>query len=168
MLRFVVLLTLFTLLFNTGFYLFIAPSTAYQRYLNGNARASSALLGMFREEVSASGTVLSSPMNSVDIRRGCDAIQVTAFFLFGVLASPVAVSRLNRAAVIFLGSAFLLFANLVRIISIYYAGVYSPRLAEILHIDVWQPAFIFLTIFLWLMWVWHAACAGSAKVHAAK
>ena len=166
-LRFVVLLVMFTVLFNAVFYLFIANSRAYEACLHWNARASVSALRLLGEDAFASGTLLTSSRNSVDIRRGCDAIQVTAFFVFGVLASPVPVSRMQRAAVALIGALVLLTVNLIRIISLYYAGIYSARLADIMHIDVWQPAFIFLTVFLWLAWAWRATRAASRTVHVA-
>jgi exosortase/archaeosortase family protein len=166
-LRFVLLLVLFTVLFNAVFYLLIANSRFYQHYLNWNAQASAAILRLFGDDADAMGTVLGSARNVVDIRRGCDAIQVSAFFVFGVFASPIAVTFKHRAAVALIGAVFLLTVNLVRIISLYYAGIYSSRLADILHIDIWQPAFIFLTIFLWLAWVWRATRPDPRSIHAA-
>jgi exosortase/archaeosortase family protein len=166
-LRFVLLMIVFTVLFNAVFYLFIANSRAYKEYLHWNAKASAAIMQLFGEDVLASGTLLASSRNSVDIRRGCDALQVTAFFVFGVLASPIAVTWRHRLLVALLGAAFLLLVNLVRIISLYYAGLYSPHLADVMHVDVWQPAFIFLTIFLWLAWAWRALRLHTRNANAA-
>ncbi len=164
-LRFVLLLVLFTVVFNALFYLYVANSAGYDTYLNWNARASAMVLRLFGDDAVASGTAVNSSRYGVDIRRGCDAIQVTAFFVFGVLASPVPVSWRQRAVVAALGAGFLLAVNLVRIISLYYTGIYFPSAFEIMHIDVWQPAFIFLTIFLWVAWAWRALRTGARRSH---
>lgn len=165
-LRFVVLLTLFTLVFNAFFYLFVANSRAYYRYLHWNAAASAAVMRLFGEDVAASDTLVGSPRNSVDVRSGCDAVQVTAFFVFGVLASPIAVSRMNRMLVALGGTLFLLLVNLARIISLYYTGLYAPSMSDMMHVDIWQPAFIFLTVFLWLAWIWYSLRSDSGGAHA--
>lgn len=52
-----------------------------------------------------------------------------------------------------LGTLCLLLLNVVRIVSLYYSGVYCPRMFEVLHVDLWQPVFILLPLVLWLMWV---------------
>ena len=51
----------------------------------------------------------------------------------------------------------LLSMNLVRLISLYYAGVYVPSLFEALHVEVWQAVFIFVPIVLWVIWERFAA-----------
>ena len=57
-----------------------------------------------------------------------------------------------RLAPLALGMAVLLAFNVVRIISLYYTGVYFPKAFETMHIDVWQALYIFLPIFFWIVW----------------
>jgi exosortase/archaeosortase family protein len=47
----------------------------------------------------------------------------------------------------------LLILNLVRIVSLFLIGVYSPRIFALTHIDVWQALFIFLAVLLWILWL---------------
>ena len=48
----------------------------------------------------------------------------------------------------------LLLINLIRIVSLYYFGVwFSPKVFEVMHLEVWQMAFILMPILLWLFWV---------------
>ncbi len=74
-----------------------------------------------------------------------------------------------------LGVPALLAFNMVRIVSLYYTGVYFPDAFEILHVDVWQPLFILIALLVWIAWtLWslkrrapaaagHPAAAGSPE-----
>ena len=79
-------------------------------------------------------------------------MQSSAFLAFAVLASPSRVSIVRRIPFMVLGTLSLLVLNLVRIISLYYTGVWFPRAFDAMHIDVWQPIFIFLPLVMWVVW----------------
>ena len=79
---------------------------------------------------------------------------MSAFFIFAVLAWPVPVLWWRRATGLAVGTLLLLTLNPVRIVSLYYTGIYFPSAFEVMHLDVWQPAFIVLALFFWVMWVW--------------
>ncbi len=166
MFRFVGLLALCTLGFNLWFFLGIAKSDFFQSYLQLNAEASALALQLLGDDVSAFGTAISSSRFSVDIQRGCEAIQVSAFFIFAVLAWPIPVTRARRITGLIVGSVLLLVLNLVRIMSLYYTGIYFPGAFEIMHIDVWQPAFIILAVLIWVCWLWWASRIPAVKTHA--
>lgn len=151
---FVVLLGAWMAGFNALFFLWLAPSESFQSYLRLNAEASAAVLHALGDDATVSGTSIISSRYSLDIKRGCEAIQVSAFFIFAVLAWPVPVSWWRRATGLAVGTLLLLTLNLVRIVSLYYTGIYFPSAFEAMHIDVWQPAFIALALFFWLTWVW--------------
>ncbi len=90
------------------------------------------------------------PRWSVTVGRGCDAVQPSALFVSAVLASPVALSSSLPAAVV--GTILLMTINLIRIISLLLTGIYTPKLFEVMHLDVWQALFIFLAILFWALW----------------
>ena len=151
-LRFVLVFGLLLAGFNAFFYLWFSKASLFDTYLSFNARSSAAVLSMFGDDATVNGTLLIGPRYSLDIKRGCDAIQASAFFVLGVLASPAPVSLLSRVVPLAVGTLFLLVMNLVRIVSLYYTGVYFPRAFDVLHVDVWQAWFIFLPLFLWVIW----------------
>ncbi|UCE61919.1 MAG: hypothetical protein JSU63_09325, partial [Phycisphaerales bacterium] len=70
------------------------------------------------------------------IVRGCDAIEPVAAFTAAVLASPVSVSF--KAWGILVGALALQVINLIRLVTLFFVGVYFPRALDIVHIDVWQ------------------------------
>jgi len=151
--RFVIVLVVLLVVFNALFYGWLSHTEAFDAYLALNARVSAAVLHLFGEEASATGKMISSPRYSLTIKRGCDALQASFFFTLLVIASPLTVGRRNRLAWMVGGTLLLLVVNLVRIISLYYTGVWYPSLFEVMHVEVWQVAYIVLPILLWLYWI---------------
>lgn len=135
-------------------------STSYAKkdllpsYLRGWAHISAGALKLMGERTTVSDSQVISPRFSVSIKRGCDAVQPTLLFVTAVIASPVALwSKLPGLA---FGLLFLMAMNLVRVISLFYIGIYfSMKTFDIMHHDVWQAVFIILSIFAWAVWaVW--------------
>ena len=154
MLRFITLFAAYMIPFTVFFYAVLTKTDIFQSYLNLNASASAAILRVLGEEASSEGPALRSPRSSLQIRHGCDAILPTALFMSAVLAFPIFL-RLKWTALL-LGSGALLLINLIRIITLYYARIYKPDWFHALHVDVWQPAFIFLALFFWIVWALRA------------
>ncbi|GAG21353.1 unnamed protein product [marine sediment metagenome] len=51
-----------------------------------------------------------------------------------------------------IGCSLLLVLNLVRIVTLYLTGLYYRSLFDMMHLDVWQAAFIVLAILFWAGW----------------
>ena len=127
-----------------------------------NAKASVVVMNIFGEGASARKTTISSPRYSINIAHGCDAIEPTGLFIAAVLAFPAGIR--SKFPGLLLGTGVLLTLNLVRIISLFYTGVYWPRAFEVMHEDVWQPAFVLLSLLFWITW---ALWATNPKVQPA-
>jgi len=165
-LRFVLILAGLTGLFNALFYIWLSHSSFFLTYLSWNAGCSAFLLRLFGESASSNGTSLSTPRFFLEIKQGCDALQPIAFFVFLILSSPVTVLIRSRIVPIVIGTLGLLLLNLVRIITLYYAGILFPSAFEILHIDVWQAVFIFLPLLMWIAWAQRVSRKAPTKLHA--
>ncbi len=152
-LRFVLLLTGLMILFNAFFYLYLSKADIFESYLRLNAQASAAILRLLGNGAKASGTAINAPAFSMTIRTGCDAIQASAFFVLIVLSSPVPVRLSAKLPWLIFGTLVLLTVNIVRIVSLYYVGVFYPKAFDTMHVEVWQPAFIFLPLCLWFIWL---------------
>ncbi len=152
-LRFVLVFVVLIGGFNVYFYVWFSKSEAFESYLHFNAEVSGAILRVFGESARVAETSITSPRFALNIKRGCDAIQASVFFVFLVLASPLRSPLLRRLPAIIVGMALLLLINLVRIISLYYIGVYVPSAFKTMHVEIWQALFIFLPLFLWVLWV---------------
>ena len=163
MLRFVLILGVLMGLFNGLFYVWVVRTAFFDSYLGLNAELCAGMLKWFGESVKTTGTLIASPRYSLEIKPGCDAIQASAFFVFAMLAFPSSVSRLARVPYLLVGTTVLLVLNLVRILSLYYTGVYFPKAFGVIHIDVWQTLFIFLALTLWLVWARGAVPTTEAR-----
>jgi len=119
-------------------------------YLRGWAEVSASVLNVFGENARVYDSSISSNRFSVNIKKGCDAIQPTILFICAVLASPVALKP--KIPGLILGLAFLMLMNLVRVLSLFYVGIYWNAAFEIMHHDVWQAVFIILSILAWGAW----------------
>ena len=133
-------------------------------YLGANAHLANAILRMMGEDTVMSGSSITSPRFGLTIQRGCDAIEPIALLVAAVLAFPA--PRRSKFAAVLAGTALLLGLNLVRIVSLYFTGVWFPRFFETMHVDVWQALFIVIAMILWLAWAWRVVHAQRAGSHA--
>ena len=132
----------------------LLKKTLFPGYLRFNAQAGSSILNLVGQQSSTSEFSISSARFTVDIRRGCDAVEPTALFIAAVLAFPAAFRRKIPGVVAGVGLLALL--NLVRILSLFLVGVYFPKAFAWMHGDVWQALFILLSLLLWALWVQRA------------
>lgn len=126
-------------------------SDIFQPYLGLIATTVGGIVGAFGYDVSIVDTSIRSSAYSMEIIRGCDGIEPTAAFLAAVVASPV--SLWTKVPGILLGTLVLLTVNLLRLVSLFFIGVYFPSAVDVMHEDIWQAAFIALAIVLWGFWV---------------
>jgi len=115
-----------------------------------NAVVSASILNVFGEGARAVETSITSARNSVDIAHGCDAIDPILLFTAAVLAFPSPLLR--KIPGLLTGTVVLMAINLIRIVSLYYARIHVPKWFETLHVDVWQPAFVLLSLVFWILW----------------
>ncbi len=135
--------------------------TALPAYMRANARASTVILNVFGEGATTQGTSVRSSRYSVDIRHGCDAIEPSALFIAAVLAFPAPLR--SKLPGLLLGTIVLAVINLTRIVTLFYTGIYRPAWFEAMHVDVWQPVFIVLSLTLWVIWAWWATRDSGAS-----
>jgi exosortase/archaeosortase family protein len=138
------------------FYVFIAFSQFYiKRFVPWHhqliAKVSGGMLTVLGQDITVADTSISSQMFSVQIVRGCDAVEAIALYVCAVLAFPL--PFLKKLPGIIAGVLLLLVLNLVRVVSLFLIGVYSPTIFDMMHIDVWQALFIFLAVLLWILWL---------------
>jgi exosortase H (IPTLxxWG-CTERM-specific) len=132
----------------------VVDTSIIPAYMRVNATASAAIINIFGEGSVARGTSVSSSRFSVNIQHGCDAVAPTMLFVAAVLAFPAPLMAKFPGAVV--GTIILALINLVRIIALFFTGIYFPKAFEVMHVDVWQPVFILLALTLWIAWAWWA------------
>lgn len=124
------------------------------RFLSWNlakhARWSGGVLSMLGNDITVSGTLVMSPRFSMQIVRGCDALEPAALFLSAVIAFPVGFRKKLLGAL--LGIVLIEATNVVRMVTLYYVGVYWRQYFEMMHVEVWQAAFIVISVTFWALW----------------
>ena len=160
-LRFVLIFGVLIVLFYSVFYWRSSEDTLMGRvfpwYLSRYAEAGGTVLNWLGQEVRVVGQSMHTNSFSVRIVRGCDAMEATALFVAGVLAFPVSYRRKITGVVA--GVLILAVVNLIRIVTLFFIGVYFRKFFHMMHIDVWQALFILMTISLWFLWAWWATGA---------
>jgi len=153
-------LVVFALLMGVFYAVFLLPPNRYPRighafeaYLSCYARMAGWVINLFGENATVIGQNIASSRFAVQVVRGCDAMDATAMLVAAIVASPVSIRR--KMPGILAGVLLLAVVNLLRIVSLFYVGIYWPAAFNTIHFHVWQPVFIVLAVGGWLMWaVW--------------
>jgi len=148
-------LVVFAFAFGACYFLFgVAPGVRLgliKPYTNLLASAVAAVINLFGAGATAAGAQITSPRFSISIEMGCDGVEASSLFLAGVLAFPT----LWRARLIgfALGIPLIHAINLVRLVGLYYAGVYLPSVFEELHVYVAQTIVILFSTAILILWL---------------
>jgi exosortase H (IPTLxxWG-CTERM-specific) len=109
------------------------------------------VLNVFGEGATVRQQILSSRRFSVAIYNGCNGLEAILIFASGVLAFPATPRR--KLLGLLLGFLAIQVANIVRVVSLFYIGVFKPAWFSAAHIFIWQSIIIVLSVVLWLVWV---------------
>lgn len=130
----------------------VAPYTAFIARLSGSA------LRLLGEQATVAGCVVSSPRFAVTIFNGCNGLITSLIFISGVLAFP---ARWSAKAIGVVGGLLAIqLINLVRVVSLFYIGIYFPALFNDAHIVIWQSVVILAGVALWIAWAELIAAPG--------
>ena len=84
------------------------------------------------------------------IFNGCNGLITSLIFISGVLAFP---ARWQAKVIGVVGGlAAIQLLNLVRIVSLFYIGIFFPALFNDAHIFIWQSIVILAGVGLWIAW----------------
>ncbi len=129
----------------------VAKGDVRRAYLKLIARVSGGTLAVLGYDTTVDGVSVSSPRFSMKIVRGCDATDPAAAFVAAVLASPTSIwAKIPGIAI---GTLALLTINLLRVVSLFFVGIYFPSAFKTIHHGIWQASFIVLAIACWAIWV---------------
>ena len=155
---------LYALILTVGFpVLALRPvnDSVVNRYTTFVAHEARLALLVFGEEATVQGQVLASPRFSVVIHNGCNGLEAILIFVCGVAAFPSPWRRkLTGVAIGFVAiQAF----NVVRIVALFYTGVYRPDWFGAAHVFVWQSLVVVFAVGLWVLWVQRHARPTAAR-----
>ena len=80
----------------------------------------------------------------------CTGVYPLSVYLSGVIAYPSGWSAKLVGVLLGIGGGFTL--NIVRLVSLFYIGVYFHNVLDEFHLLVWQSLVIVFTLLLWLFW----------------
>lgn len=146
--------------FHLVYFEFVTPSAAFAWYLNLSSRVAAAMLALVGEQVTVSGDVMRSSF-SMSVKQGCDGLQAMAILAIGVLAFPVAIAK--KIPGVAFGVGLLLGLNLVRIASLFWAGLHAQKQFQTLHVHVWPAILIFSAWIFWVLWAMWATRPRNAE-----
>jgi exosortase H (IPTLxxWG-CTERM-specific) len=115
------------------------------------AKAVAAIINLFGAGAIANDAIVQSPKFTLSIAMGCDGVEATCLFLAGVLAFPT--SWRARLIGLATGLPLIQLINVVRLVGLYYAGVFLPSVIDELHIYVAQAIVIFLSTAILIYWL---------------
>ncbi len=125
------------------------------------ANVGSKLLTLIGIPAKSNGDTIANATFSISVKQGCDSLEALAIFICGVLAFP---SKLTiKLYGLLFGSFIILFMNLIRLVHLFWVGLYHHDLFDLFHLEIWQGFFIILSIVLWLLWVLKAV--KPSKLH---
>lgn len=136
-------------------YSFPYPSGSWgQRFSDGYLRAyahvAAWVLSVFEPRITVSGQDIVGRYG-LRIIHGCDAIDAQVLLLAAILAFPLQSwrRRLWGAAI---GLLIVTAANVVRICSLYYVGLYAPAYFDLFHHELWPLALIAIAAGTFVLW----------------
>ena len=138
----------------------IVSSQALSGFLEFTARITHFSLRLLGTQCEINGTIISSPVFSIRVGHECTAIIPMLILFSAVLAFPSTIKQ--KLSCILIGLPVLFVLNLVRVVTLYYIGVYIPDFLETAHFIVWQSVMIVAVIGLWLLWVGKVVNVSSA------
>lgn len=133
------------------YYATVLDSEGFQAYLAVVAKISGAFLSLFSSDITVNGSRISNRFFVVEIAQGCDAIQVCSLLAAAVIAFPVRIGCKLRGLV--LGILWLQLLNFLRIVTLFWIGMYFSHVFQTAHEFVWPGILIVLTIVTWILWV---------------
>jgi exosortase H (IPTLxxWG-CTERM-specific) len=124
-------------------------------------KISHGLIGISGGKARVEGAVLRDPASgfAVEMRDGCNAVNVTILLWSAILAFPAA-WRL-KALGLLAGSLLIQALNLVRFISLFYIGQYSMTWFDFAHGYLWESLLVLDTMMVFCLWA-NRACRYGA------
>jgi exosortase H (IPTLxxWG-CTERM-specific) len=147
------------------YYAMALDSEGFRAYLGVLAKISAAILSLFESDVVVRGTRISGNSFAIEVAQGCDAIEVCSLLAAAVIAFPIGFKHKLRGLAV--GILLLQIFNLLRIITLYWAGSYSTSAFKMAHETVWPGILITITVVIWILWVRWETQAELSVDHAA-
>ena len=122
---------------------------------------SHALIRACGGKATAAGAILRAPSGfGIEMRDGCNAINVTILLWAAVLAFPAKWKM--KLAGLAAGSLVIQAVNVIRFITLFYIGQYSAMWFDFAHGYLWESLIVLDTMVIFWLWVSRVSRAGNA------
>lgn len=111
------------------------------------------LIALLGREIHTSGVIIydiATPF-AVMIEAGCNGIEATILLIAAVLAFPAPWK--NKLYGLLIGIAAIQGLNLVRIVSLFFIGLWNATAFEWAHLYIWQALIMLDAIVVFLLWI---------------
>jgi exosortase/archaeosortase family protein len=126
------------------------------------AQITLALIRLAGMEAVREASIISHPNGfAYEISRGCTGLVGAALLAIAISAYPAA--RRSKLIGILVCVPTFAVINLVRLVHLFYLGVYQPQLFHTAHAVVWQLGMMAAVFGLWLGWTVRAGRRGSVE-----
>jgi exosortase H (IPTLxxWG-CTERM-specific) len=149
-----------------GFAILLTPpvQSVDGEFSRGLVKVSHGLLLACGGHATRDAAILRSPGGfAVEMRDGCNAVNVTILLWSAVLAFPA--SWKMKALGLLAGSAIIQVLNIVRFISLFYLGQYSMTWFDFAHAYLWESLLVLDTMVVFWFWV-NRVARHTAPAHA--
>jgi exosortase H (IPTLxxWG-CTERM-specific) len=147
-------------LFGIGVLLTPPVQAADVRFSQTLVKISRSLIVAFGGHATRDAAILRAPGGfAVEMRDGCNAVNVTILLLSAVMAFPAPwkLKLLGIGA----GSAIIQVVNILRFISLFYLGQYSTTWFDFAHAYLWESLIVLDTMVVFWYWVTRVLRAGA-------
>lgn len=149
-LKFVLAFALGIIVFYTIYFSDFFTTHVSSYIVSAQAQLSGFILNIFGFDTEVDQSLVSNGKVVLDIKKGCDGIEPTVFFLIGVLLVPF--SRKAKMVGLATGLGVLSLLNILRIIGLFVVNFYWPKAFDFLHLHGGFTLFFIVTIIVWIIW----------------
>ncbi|GAB5466930.1 MAG: hypothetical protein Kapaf2KO_23660 [Candidatus Kapaibacteriales bacterium] len=131
-----------------------------QPYLDVSAWIASGIIGLFSDNVYASGEFINGSGRSMALSYGCDGTDQFIVFIAALVAFPAEWKK--KAVGLAIGIGLLYAINIIRIVGLFYIFGRSVESFDLFHETILPLVFIALSLVMWYMWIkWKPGFANS-------
>jgi exosortase H (IPTLxxWG-CTERM-specific) len=145
----------FTLILLAGFGVLLTPpvQTLDRRFSAALVTVSHGLIHACGSQARLEGAILRDPKTgfAIEMRDGCNAINVTILLWAAVLAFPA--PWRHKLLGVAAGSLIIQAINILRFISLFYIGLYSMKWFDFAHAYLWESLLVLDTMVVFWLWV---------------
>lgn len=114
---------------------------------------------MLTHDAHTTGTVIAARCFAVDIHNGCNGLEAVLFAVAAIIAFP---ATIRQRAIGLAGAALSIeLANVIRVVTLFWAGCYRRSWFDTLHLAIWQTAIFALTVGYFVLWTRYSRLRGQ-------